>query len=132
MVQKRQCPSCGSVFPIGENYCTKDGTPLKDVEAVDPLVGQVLENRYRLVRALGKGGMGSVYLAEHVHIQRPFAVKLLHSDLLRDDLSRERFRREALAASRVTHSHIVEVYDFGRTDEGHLYIVMEFLDGEDL
>lgn len=102
---------------------------------VDPtaeldLSGTVL-GRYRLVRRLGAGGMGSVYLARHELIDREVAVKVLHASLASRPHARERFLREALAASKVRHPGVVEIYDVAY-DDAHLYFVMELLHGRDL
>jgi serine/threonine-protein kinase len=87
--------------------------------------------RYRLVRRLGIGGMGEVYLAHHASLRRPCAVKILKQELCSPDAV-ARFEREAEAASRLRHPNTIAVFDFGRTDEGQPYYVMEYLDGCDL
>ena len=87
---------------------------------------------YRLVRLIGEGGMGSVWLAEHVAMGRRAAVKLLHPELcVRDDLVR-RFFNEARAAAAIADPGIVQIFDFGRQPNGHAYIAMELLEGEPL
>jgi serine/threonine-protein kinase len=98
----------------------------------DPLQGQVLGDRYRLVSVLGEGGMGTVYLAEHVAIGKQLAVKVLASEFAQQDQYRKRFLREAQAISQIAHENIVEVTDFGVTPHGSLYLVMEYLQGEGL
>jgi serine/threonine protein kinase len=92
----------------------------------------VLAGRYRLERLLGCGGMGAVYLGQHVALRRRVAVKVL--DVNEDDWrwAIARFLREAQLAARVRHRNIVEIYDFGTTPEGVVYIVMEHLTGRDL
>ena len=94
--------------------------------------GRVIDGRYRILRVLGEGGMGAVYAAEHVEIGKGVAVKILHPQYSRQQDLVERFRREARAASRIGHPHIVQVTDFGTTEDGCAYFVMEHLDGIDL
>jgi serine/threonine protein kinase len=94
--------------------------------------GSLIDARYRIRRLCGSGGMGRVYEAEHEAIGRKVALKILHPLYSRAHDIAERFRREARAASRIGHPHIVEVLDFGTTEDGCLYIAMEFLDGRDL
>ena len=88
--------------------------------------------QYRLVRKLGAGGMGEVHLAEHALLKRPCAVKLIRPDGARDPHLLERFEREVQATARLTHPNTVEVYDYGRADDGTFYYVMEYLEGPTL
>ncbi|HVU49310.1 MAG TPA: serine/threonine-protein kinase, partial [Polyangia bacterium] len=94
--------------------------------------GRIIEGRYRILKVLGEGGMGTVYAAEHVEIGKGVAVKILHPQYSRQQDLVERFRREARAASRIGHPHIIDVTDFGTTEDGCAYFVMEHLDGIDL
>ncbi len=94
--------------------------------------GTVLDGRYRLGRLIGAGGMGKVYEAEHVHIGRAVAVKILHPRLTGSRVDVERFQREARIAVRLSSPHVVEMIDFGRTPRDQLYLVMELLRGESL
>jgi serine/threonine protein kinase len=105
--------------------------PAEDSVPLD-FQGRVIGGRYRVLRVLGEGGMGTVYAAEHVDIGKGVAVKILHPQYSRQQDLVERFRREARAASRVGHPHIVDVTDFGTTDDGCAFFVMEHLDGIDL
>jgi hypothetical protein len=92
-----------------------------------------LVDRYRVVEPLGSGGMGRVYRVDHLTLGRPYALKVLHSDVLqRDPRSIERFIREARAASRIQHPHIIDVFDLGYLADGRPYFVMELLVGESL
>jgi serine/threonine-protein kinase len=100
--------------------------------AEDLAPGSVLDGRWRVETLLGTGGMGAVYRAEHVHVGRKAAVKVLHADLCRSPAERDRFRREARVASRLRSPHVVEVLDFGEDGAGRPYLVMELLDGEPL
>lgn len=96
------------------------------------LTGTVLDNKYELVRLLGEGGMGTVYEAKHLLIGRRLAVKFLHAQYVTSKEVVTRFQREAQAAAAIGHENIIEVTDMGTTAEGAPYIVMEFLDGQDV
>lgn len=91
-----------------------------------------IDDRYVLHERLGEGGMGSVYRATHVLMDKPVAVKLIHQELAQIPEVVKRFEREAKSASRLTNPHCITVTDFGRTDDGMLYLVMELLSGQDL
>lgn len=99
---------------------------------VDPLLGRVFEGKYRLDDRLGGGGMGTVYRATHLLIDRPVALKVLSQRFVGDQTAQQRFRREARAAGRMQHPNAVTVTDFGATEDGYLYIVMELLEGRTL
>jgi serine/threonine protein kinase len=103
-----------------------------ETAGVVDIMGQVLENRYRVEELIGEGGMGRVYLAEHVDIGKKFAIKVLHPVYGRMPDLVERFRREARAASKIGHPNIVDVTDSGTTDDGSVYFVMEHLQGVEL
>ncbi|GEJ56899.1 hypothetical protein AMYX_16400 [Anaeromyxobacter diazotrophicus] len=105
-----------------------DATPL----VPDPLLGQILGERYRLLAVLGEGGMGTVYRAEHVVLRKRMAVKVLRPELSADQDLVRRFQQEAVAASAIGQENIVDVTDFGRTAQGALYFVMEELEGQGL
>ncbi|MFL6231417.1 MAG: protein kinase domain-containing protein [Pyrinomonadaceae bacterium] len=129
------CSQCGRHYAQGITSCPQDGTPLRADETLvdyvprDPLIGQVLDEKYRLDERLGEGGMGTVYRATHLLIDRPVALKVLHPRFVEDDSAQQRFRREARAAGRLQHPNAVAVTDFGRTADGYVYIVMELLEG---
>ncbi|MCH2107823.1 MAG: serine/threonine protein kinase [Polyangiaceae bacterium] len=97
----------------------------------DPLVGQVIQDRYRIESRLGQGGMGAVYLAEHVLIQKKVAIKCLHAGLASNADVVRRFHNEAVAATAIGHPNIVDVTDMGRFDDGTFFMVLEFLKGRD-
>jgi serine/threonine protein kinase len=101
-------------------------------ESSDPLVGRILDDRYHVLHRIGKGGMGSVYLAEHVLIRRKVAIKTLHPSLSERPDVVQRFHREAVAAAAVGSEHIVRVTDMGQLDNGDYFIVLEHLQGADL
>ncbi len=88
--------------------------------------------QYRLKRPLGRGGMGEVYLAEHLLLKRPSAVKLIRPDKAGDSQALARFEREVKATAKLTHWNTVEIYDYGRADDGTFYYVMEYLPGMNL
>lgn len=96
------------------------------------LTSQVLGDRYRLVSVIGEGGMGQVYLAQHVTIGKQLAVKVLALEFAQQETFRIRFLREAQAISQIAHENVVDVSDFGVAPNGSLYIVMELLKGEGL
>jgi serine/threonine-protein kinase len=98
----------------------------------DPLLGKVVAGRYRLESLLGEGGMGVVYRARHVLIDRVVALKLIRPDLRGETHLRAWMVREARAANRVDHAHIVDIHDVGETEDGELYLVMEYLIGDAL
>lgn len=100
--------------------------------AENPLLGQVLAGRYRLDRELGRGGMGAVFRAHHLALDRPVAVKVLHARLTSDPMVAKRFDREALAASKLDHPNCVQMLDAGTTEEGVKYLVMQLLEGREL
>lgn len=95
----------------------------------NPRIGDVLDSRYRITGVLGSGGMGCVYLAEHIAIRRPLALKLLHPEVEGIDEINQRFEREAFAIGKVDHPNCVNVSDFGKLDNGTMYMVLELLDG---
>ena len=95
-------------------------------------IGQVIEQKYRIVRVLGVGGMGAVYEGENVRIHRKVAIKVLHESVASKADIVQRFEREAQAAGRIGSEHIVEVLDLGNLPSGERFMVMEYLDGEPL
>src|SRR5512146_1521186 len=95
----------------------------------DPALNKVIAGRYRLEARIGEGGMGIVYRARHVLIDRVVAVKLIRPDLRGETHLRAWMLREARAANRVDHAHIIDIHDIGETEEGELYLVMEYLVG---
>src|SRR2546421_7874079 len=131
------CPRCGRRFPDNTHLCPDDFMPLRAddtlVDApVDRLIGQVFDGKYRLDERLGGGGMGTVYRATHLLIDRPVAIKVLSQRFVGDETAQQRFRREARAAGHMQHPNAVTVTDFGATGDGYLYIVMELLEGQTL
>jgi serine/threonine-protein kinase len=105
-----------------------------DAQAVDPMIGQTMGGKYKVLRLLGEGGMGAVYEGEQQlgTAKRKVAVKTLHPHLSRDPKIKARFEREVGTIAELEHPNTIQVYDFGTTEEGILYIVMEFLSGKSL
>ncbi|MFB6376117.1 MAG: serine/threonine-protein kinase [Bradymonadaceae bacterium] len=114
--------------PTKKETSVSDG----DTSSADDLVGKVLSERYRLDEHIGGGGMGEVYRAEHVMMKKTVTIKVLRPDVLHHDNIVERFRREAQAAANIDHPNICSATDFGQTDDGYFYLVMEHLEGETL
>lgn len=130
----RQCPECGQRYSVDARFCPFDGLKL-EVESWDPgsdkLVGQTIDQRYRVLAAIGEGGMGTVYKVRHTTLGRHFAMKVLRRDMAREELA-QRFIREAKAAASVHHPGVVEITDFGRLPDKRPYFVMELLEGTSL
>src|ERR1700734_719285 len=101
-------------------------------KATDPMIGKVVAGRYRLEARAGGGGTGIVYRARHVLIDRVVALKLIRPDLRGETHRRAWMLREARAANRVDHAPIIDIHDIGETEEGELYLVMEYLVGTSL
>ena len=126
------CAGCKHDYAETALFCPNCGRPkVRDVKA-DALVGKLLGERFQVQDLIGQGGSGTIYRAEHVTLRRRVAIKVLHTELSRDDLAVERFRREATTVADIDNEHIVEIHDFGRTPDGRLYMAMELLEGETL
>jgi len=125
------CPQCGSEYDTASRFCVKDGAALRPKAGDDPLVGRVIADRYLVLARLGEGGMGRVYLAEHLKINRQCAVKVMNPSLVNDHESATRFAREASNAAQILHPNVAAVFDFGESDRT-VYLVMEYVDGEPL
>lgn len=125
------CPECRAVFRSGFARCPLDGTPLQEL-AEDPLAGSLFADRYVIDACIGEGGMGRVYRARHQRMSRQFAIKVLFGDHATDPKMRDRFSREAEAASRLHHPNVISVTDFGETEEGLLFLVMDYVEGREL
>jgi len=123
----KYCPACSATY-LSMSRCPRDGTAVT-AEGGDPLLGQVLGGRYRVLERMAAGGMGQVYRASHVRIASLCAVKVLYGDLATDGEMCKRFEREAEAASALQSRYITRVLDFGETEGGLPYLVMELLSG---
>ncbi|HYH84658.1 MAG TPA: protein kinase [Pyrinomonadaceae bacterium] len=127
----KTCPKCGREYETTTTLCPLDGAVLKKSDK-DTLIGEVLAGKYRIEEKIDEGGMGCVYRATHVLMEKTIAVKVLHPALAADDNIVARFTREAKAASRISHPHAINVTDFGEADNGVVYLVMEYLRGRTL
>jgi tRNA A-37 threonylcarbamoyl transferase component Bud32 len=123
-----ECPRCGRCEDAGVEVCPTDGSTMKPAGAVP----RVLDNKYRIEQSIGRGGMGAVYRARDVRLDRLVAVKVVRAELLQDLEARRRFRREAQIVARLQHPGIVSIFDFGTFADGGAYLVMELVRGEDL
>ena len=122
----RFCPHCGAEMAQKKRRSSPAG------RREDPFLGMNIGGKFVLRRLIGSGGMGNVYLAEQVRVGRTAAVKIMHRHLLGDERAAARFINEAQAASQLNHPHSISVIDFGQTEAGLLYIVMEYLRGRSL
>jgi serine/threonine-protein kinase len=152
------CSICGAAYDPGTRFCGNCGAELRSegrvelaatapggvrafdlepdpsvprIDAPDPMLGRVIDGRYRVQTRLGQGGMGVVYRVEHVAMGKVAAMKVLHPSLSQEAEIVQRFRREAEAVSRLSHPNSVQVFDFGEA-MGSLYLVMELVRGEEL
>lgn len=128
----KTCPQCGTEYPANARFCEIDGTALRSATQGNDLVGSIIADRYHVMKKLGEGGMGQVYLAEHVKMGRKSALKVMHPGMKSDVDAISRFNREAANASRIAHPNVASVYDFGETPDGIIYLAMEFVDGPPL
>ncbi len=123
-----ECPRCGRCEESGTTVCPGDGAPMHPVASVP----RVVDNKYRIEQLLGRGGMGAVYRARDMRLDRLVALKVVRADLLGDPEARRRFRREAQIVAKLQHPSIVSVFDYGTFADGGAYLVMELVKGEDL
>lgn len=126
----KKCPKCGTEYPDTTTLCPADGVGLEKTS--DSLLGQTLADKYRIDERLKEGGMGTVYRGTHVLMDKTVAIKVLRPSLAADEKIVARFSREARAASRISHPHALSVTDFGEAENGIVFLVMEFLNGETL
>jgi tRNA A-37 threonylcarbamoyl transferase component Bud32 len=123
-----ECPRCGRCEEAGTDVCPSDGVPMQLV----PSVTRVVDGKYRIEQLLGRGGMGAVYRARDVRLDRLVALKVVRAELLGDPEARRRFRREAQIVAKLQHPAIVSIFDYGTFPDGGAYLVMELVRGEDL
>src|SRR5215208_673971 len=137
------CPECGTEHALGAkcrsgpDLCPPNNPERLDADGADArgahlISGTLVGGQYRLLRKLGEGGMGCVFLAEHLRIPRKSAIKVIRPALADDPDTISRFYREAENASRVSHPNAAAIYDFGQTGDGTLYLAMEYVEGERL
>jgi serine/threonine-protein kinase len=155
-----RCPSCGATYADDAKFCTRDGTRLtqktdaasvanplstsgqrsitqpasreqpKEAPAHANLAGQMLDRRYKIERKLGEGGMSFVYLATDIATQEQFAIKVLSEALSQDANAMARLRREAALGMRLAHPNVCHIMRLGETEEGFVYVVMPYVNGE--
>lgn len=129
------CPQCEKLCDASSQFCPACGFPLGTIFHAAPgdkFIGTTLPAGYHILDLIGVGGMGRVYRAEQSVLGRTVAVKIVHPHLLSDENSAVRFLTEARAASQLNHPNSISVFDFGRTDDGQPFLVMELLRGKDL
>src|SRR5215468_3143190 len=130
-----KCEACGHENVDGARFCAKCGAILATpAEGPDPLIGQLIGGRYRVTGVLGEGGMGVVYVGEQQmgSTVRKVAIKTLHSHLSKDPSVLQRFHRECGTVAQLEHPNTIKFFDFGATQDGTLYIAMEFVAGKPL
>jgi len=142
-----RCPACGKVYGEEARFCTRDGSKLiampaspretvagraeRPVELTHAnLTDRVLDGRYRIIRKVGEGGMSFVYLASDVATQEQYAIKVLSAALSSDANAMARLRREASLGMRLAHPNVCHIIRLGETQDGLVYVVMPFVDGE--
>jgi len=127
------CKRCGAETPYWKGSCPQcGGTEAVNVAAAEDFTGRTVKGRFKLVRKIGQGGMGTVYEAEDLKLGTRAAVKFLNVELSRNVELAKRFLSEARIYARINHPGAVTLHDFGQDDDGTLYIAMEFVDGETL
>lgn len=131
----RSCHKCGRALDAAASFCgncgaivLEDGLDADD----DPYIGRVIDNAFRVEERIGVGAMGVVYRATQLSLDKAVALKILRSTFVRDPVVLQRFRREALAASKLRHPNTINVIHFGECFDGAPYIAMEYLGGRDL
>jgi serine/threonine protein kinase len=152
-----RCPSCGTKYPDDARFCTRDGSQLLPVADSPPsagdastgrltnaparsdaatkagattLAGSILDGRYRVARKIGEGGMSSVYLAADIASGEQYAIKVLSAALSQDSNAMQRLKREASMGMRLAHDNICHIIRLGETEDGMVYVVMPYLEGE--
>jgi serine/threonine protein kinase len=134
------CTKCGAEIAEGARFCPKCGAQAPGAQAVpppaapqDPYLGRVLDGKFKIESLLGVGGMGKVYKATQLSLDKTVCVKVLRTNMMQDETLVGRFNREARAATRLNHPNSITLIDFGQAaDDGSLYMVMEFIAGKDL
>ena len=127
----KTCTTCGKEWPDDTKFCPNDGSTLRAIGGAD-LVGSVVADRYHIEKKLGEGGMGAVYLGEHVKMGRKSAIKVMTQSMASNPEAIARFNREAANAARINHPNVCAIYDYGETTDGLIYLAMEFIEGESL
>jgi len=132
--QKRErmktCPQCDTGYPDSHTTCPTHGVLLNEIRDLKP--GMVIHQSYRIVRKLGQGGMGAVYLAQHTLMNEPQALKFLSSELSHDEAFTARFLREVRTLRQIRHKNVVDAGNLEPAEDGTLFFSMEFVDGPNL
>src|ERR1035441_3036999 len=126
----KHCPQCSTGYPDSLAACPTHGLPLNEIRDLKP--GMVIHHSYRIVRKLGQGGMGAVYLAQHTLMDEPRALKFLSAELSQDQAFTARFLREVRTLRQIRHPNVVDCGDLESAEDGSLFFSMEFVDGPDL
>jgi GAF domain-containing protein/tRNA A-37 threonylcarbamoyl transferase component Bud32 len=121
----KECPACGRCYDSVSERCDTDCAEL----ALTMPIERTLEGKYRLDRAIGRGGFGAVYEASDLRLQRPVAAKVMMGSLFGDQTALRRFEREARAAAKIDHPHITRVHDYGTVGSGGAFLIMELVSG---
>lgn len=128
----KYCSVCDRKYPDTSRVCEHDGVTLKTTESADPFIGKTIKGKYRVLKKLGAGGMGAIYLAEQTSIGRKVALKMLHREFAADDEFVKRFHQEARLAASFSHRHVITIHDFDQAEDGSLFIAMEYVQGKNL
>ncbi len=128
----KTCPICAKTYDDDASFCMNDGSPLEAAVATDPMVGFVVDNRYRILNKIGEGGYGAVYVARHLNIPRDVALKVMWDGTATPEAQVRRFEYEVRSIVSIGHPNIVHVYDFGHDSQIGPWVAMERLEGEDL
>jgi serine/threonine-protein kinase len=126
----KKCPLCDTDYPSNHATCPSDGAVLIETREWEP--GTIIRGKYRILCKLGRGGMGTVYKAEHIGLEEVRALKVMSASLAEDSKFVQRFRREAQAARRLRHVNTVHVDDLDQAEDGNLFISMDYVDGVSL
>ncbi len=124
----KACAHCKLNYPNDSAACFLCGRALEVI--LDPRIGTTIAGRYLVENVIGEGGMATVYAAHHKLVDRPCAIKIMNPNFAKNEVIRERFRREAKAAQKLAHPNIIEIFDQGESPDGLVYLVMELLRGE--
>ncbi len=130
-IDSDELPVAGTSLAVADNTSQISDVG-KHLFEQNSLLGELVAERYRVIELLGTGGMGCVYLAEHVHMRKPVAFKVLHKELTHLPDIVARFEREAIAAARIAHPNVATATDFGRLSDGACYLVLEYVQGKSL
>lgn len=128
---RKQCLNCFQIYAADDTVCVEDGNALSTI-LVQDLDGSLISGRYKIEKEIGRGGMGVVYQAMQLGLDRKVALKMLLNDLSKDDIGWKRFEVEAKAASSLNHPNIIKIYEYAVSEFGLPYMVMDFVEGESL